>query len=365
MPFGTGEGDRIWPKILDGFSKQGNLQLDMPGIAYKRNDGTIVDGGVPELVEDLNGIPFADYSGIDFARYGNIYHIATMTSRGCINTCAFCSERPNFYKYRHRTANNIFDEVVKHVELIRDGQPFINFNDSLINGSPKELERFCDMVIESGLAFNWAGMALIRKEMTEQLLVKMKKAGCYHLAWGLESGCQQVLNLMRKRFFTIDLAKEVIKRTHECGIQQSINLIVGFPGETEEMFQETLQFVRDYNKYFSTVGIIPMLILANSLVHDKPQEFGLDPETLPEALKWKSSDGSNTYEARLKKVEILRSVLKEKIITVDWEPNPGEKRFKIYGHLAAFARNLRRSLRVSPFARNLRRSLRRVAALMK
>jgi radical SAM superfamily enzyme YgiQ (UPF0313 family) len=339
----TGEGDSVWPKILDHFSKQGNLQIDMPGIAYKTNDGTIIDGGIPELVEDLNGIPFADYSGIDFARYGNIYHIATMTSRGCINTCAFCSERPNFYKYRHRSAGNIFEEVVKHIEVMPKVQPFINFNDSLINGAPKALERFCDMVIEGGVAFHWGGMALIRKEMTEELLHKMKKAGCYHLAWGLESGCQEVLKLMHKRFFTIDLAKQVIKRTHNCGIQQSINLIVGFPGETDEMFQETLHFVRDYKEYFSSVGVIPMLILNNSLVYDKPQQFGLDFENLREPLKWQSSDGSNTYETRLKRVEILTSVLKEKVVTVDWEACPSAKRltfFRIQAALKSVARSI-------------------------
>jgi radical SAM superfamily enzyme YgiQ (UPF0313 family) len=343
----TGEGDLVWPKILDSFSQQGNLQIDMPGIAYKTIDGTVVDGGVPELVKDLNGIPFADYSCIDFSRYGNIYHIATMTSRGCINSCAFCSERPNFHRYRHRSADNIFAEVVEHMAAIPNVKPFINFNDSLINGAPKELERFCDMVIESGVAIQWAGMALIRKEMTKELLLKMKKAGCYHLAWGLESGCQQVLNLMRKRFFTIELAKEVIKRTHNSGIQQSINVIVGFPGETMEMFQDTVNFIREHKDYFSTVGVIPMLILANSMVCDKPQEFGLDSENTREPLKWQLSDGSNTYEMRLKRVEILKSVLDEKIVTVDWEFSSRGKLRTLLGHLSAVAKNSLRYLRRS------------------
>ncbi len=181
--------------------------------------------------------------------------------------------------------------------------------------------------------------------MTEELLAKMKKAGCYHLAWGLESGCQEVFNLMHKRFFTIDLAKQVIKRTDDCGIQQNINLIVGFPGKTEEMFQETLQFVKEYQKYFSSVGIIPMLILANSLVYDRPQEFGLDDEQLKEPLKWQFPDGSNTYETRLKRVEILRSVLKEKTITVNWEPAPRSKGLTLQRHLSAFGRKLLRSAR--------------------
>jgi anaerobic magnesium-protoporphyrin IX monomethyl ester cyclase len=326
----TGEGDLVWPKVLDHFAKQGNLRIDTPGIAYKTNDGTIIDGGIPELVEDLNGIPFADYSGIDFGRYGNVYHLSTMTSRGCINTCAFCADRPNSRKYRHRSADNIFQEVERHLEVMENidpehDVPHIHFNDSLINGAPRELERFCDMVIESGVTFHWEAGALIRKEMTEELLMKMKKAGCYHLGWGLESGCQEVLNLMHKRFFTIDLAKEVIKRTHDCGIEQSICLIAGFPGETEMMFQETLHFVRDYQKYFSNVFTMPLLVVPNSLVYDEYQEFGLDFKNAREYLKWQSSDGSNTYEIREKRLEILRSVLKEKAVALDGGLRPDTK----------------------------------------
>jgi radical SAM superfamily enzyme YgiQ (UPF0313 family) len=323
----TGEGDLVWPRILDHFSRQGNLRIDIPGIAYKSNDEAIVDGGVPKLVEDLDKIPFADYGDIDFARYGNVYQIATMTSRGCINTCAFCADRPNFHKYRHRSAQNVLQEVVGHLEVIHSIEhkhivPYIHFNDSLVNGSPRELERFCEMVIESGVVFDWGAGVLIRKEMTEELLKKIKKAGCSHLGWGLESGCQEVLNLMHKRFFTIDLAKQVIKRTHECGIEQSICLIAGFPGETEEMFQETLRFARDYQKYFCSVFIMPMLVVPNSLVYEDYQAFGLDLENARDYLRWQTSDGSNTYEIRVKRLEMLRSVLKEKGVAPDCELRP-------------------------------------------
>ncbi len=97
MPFVQGEGDSVWPAILESVSKNGNLSIDVPGIAYKGSDGTVIaDGGVPELIDDLDTIPFADYSSIKFAKYGNGYQISTMTSRGCINTCAFCSERAEF-----------------------------------------------------------------------------------------------------------------------------------------------------------------------------------------------------------------------------------------------------------------------------
>lgn len=385
----TGEGDSVWPKVLKFFSERGNLRIDIPGIAYRRNDGTIVDGGVPEVVNNLNDIPLADYRGLDLSGYKNL-QLSTMTSRGCINTCAFCSERPNFTRYRYRNAQNIFDEIMKHIEVVQQQKPlisrlltkyhsarhrrpvsahprgslveqdvssssdsysdgflvalcshlprrglrallrhvvpakwrraiipFINFNDSLINGMPKELDQLCDKIIDGGIVFHWAGMALIRKEMTRGLLTKMKAAGCIHLAWGLESGCQRVLELMNKRFFDMDVAKRVIKGTYETGINQSISLIAGFPGETEEMFRETLTFLKEYKRYFSKISVQSMMIVNNSLVHEKHEQYGIDYDNSRNSLQWKSIDGSNNYEMRLERVEQLKSLLKDKIITID------------------------------------------------
>ncbi len=327
----TGEGDVLWPKILRHFDKTGNFELSLPGICYRKADGSVMDNGVPELVVDLNSIPFADYSDIDFARYRikRPLRFSIMTSRGCINTCAFCSERPNFYRYRHRKAENVFREIERHLQDLRNNPsisfleraasrffrlkrfvPYISFADSLINGVPRELERFCNLVIDSGLEFYWGGMALVRKEMSYDLLEKMKKAGCYNLAWGLETGSQEVLALMRKKLFDIELAKHVIKDAHRVGIKQAISLIVGFPGETEKMFRETADFVTEYEKYVD-IAVQPMMVVKNSLVCDRPEEFGL--ESGCDVLKWETSDGTNTLDVRLQRVDALKEILGDKL----------------------------------------------------
>ena len=319
----TGEGDMVWPQILDHFSKTGQLRMDIPGIAYRMKDNTIKDNGVPESVKNLDALPFADYSQIDFNKYGDKYQLGIMTSRGCINTCAFCSERPNFNKYRHRSAENIFQEISSHLNAFRNNPsfpstnevtPYFSFNDSLLNGVPDELEKLCDLIIKSSHRFLWGGMALIRKEMTVDLLVKMKKAGCHNLAWGLESGCQEVLDLMCKKYFNMDLAKKVIKSTHQAGISQAISLIAGFPGETEEMYKETMKFVSDHKDYFA-VGVQPMMIAANSFVHRHPEKFGMAQEN--DWLKWETIDGTNNYDVRLKRVEMLKSLLEGNVKTID------------------------------------------------
>lgn len=315
----TGEGDLVWPRILDHFSKYENLHLDTPGLSYRDSDNVIIDNGVPEIVNDLNSIPFADYSDVDFKKYGNKFQFSIMTSRGCVNSCAFCSEKPNFGRYRFRSAQNIFMEIKNNLDAIQNSSlnklssnviPYISFVDSLINGAPKELEKFCDLVIESGYRFMWGGMALIRKELTYDLLSKMKKAGCYNLAWGMESGCQEVLDLMNKSYFDVSLAKETIKNVKKLGLHQSISLIAGFPGETHEMFLKTARFVDEIKDYV-TVSVQPMMISNNSPVHDEIESYGIARGS--DWLKWQTIDGTNTYEIRLQRVEILRSILDGKL----------------------------------------------------
>ena len=131
----------------------------------------------------------------------------------------------------------------------------------------------------------------------------------------MESGCQAVLELMHKRFFNMDLAKEIIKAAFNAEISQSIALIVGFPGETEEMLLETKNFLTEYKDFLAAVSVQPMIIVKNSLVYDKPELFGVNRGD--DWLRWETTDGMNNYDVRLKRVEIIKSVLDGNVITID------------------------------------------------
>ena len=102
------------------------------------------------------------------------------------------------------------------------------FSDDRCNGAPKELERFCGLVIDARLDIAWSAEAVVGPEMTESLCEKMRRAGCTGLGFGLESGSATVLQLMRKRH-TAERAEQVLRAVARAGIQIHVFLIVGIP----------------------------------------------------------------------------------------------------------------------------------------
>lgn len=310
----VGEADLFWPDFLDLFEQTNSKPSALPGLVFRNPDGTITDGGDPQIPTNLDKLPFADYSGVDFNRYSLNNRACLMTSRGCINRCSYCSESPNFKKYRHRSALSLFEEVKSLVQLLKESSgaiPFINFSDSLINGVPDMLRQFSQFVIREGLEFNWGGMAFLRKEMDRDLLGTMKAAGFIEVMWGLESGSDDVLRLMRKNKYTSNLAEQIIRDAHELGISQCANFIVGFPGETEEMFLESAMFLFRNKKYFKNFGLPMMEIKKNSLVYDRFQEYRI--ENRDEPVLWKTTDGLNTYELRMARRNLLSAILGERL----------------------------------------------------
>jgi hypothetical protein len=130
----------------------------------------------------------------------------------------------------------------------------------------------------------------------------MKKAGCSWLGYGIESGSQRILDLMGKRF-SIDKSIEVLKNTREAGIPFQINLMFGFPTETEEDFQQTLKFLARSRPYVDSILASQSFFTLEkgTYVRSHPGEFGITGAD--HHLYWKSNGGSNNYAERFRRYE--------------------------------------------------------------
>jgi anaerobic magnesium-protoporphyrin IX monomethyl ester cyclase len=302
------EADDSFPKFLQYREQHGGLAA-IPGFAVRLNSGEILMGENPPVVDNLNFLPYADYSDFSFGKYTKKL-IPITTSRGCINRCSFCSESIHWRKYRRRSAQNIVDEMMFQLKRY----PHVNqfwFNDSLINGDMQVLDELCDLIINQKLAIKWGGQGMIRKEMTSDFLLKMKRAGCYVISYGVESGSNKILGLMRKGY-TAKLAQKVIRDTYDAGIGVVFNIMTGFPGEDETSFNETKGFILRCRKYASHIELPVYLLLKGSYIFDNLEEFNIAPINYNEdwQLKWKTKDNINTYEARQNRWFELHELLK-------------------------------------------------------
>lgn len=295
-----GEGEITFEEIINKLEKNGNIDFCL-GAIFKK-DGRVIDYGDRPLILDLDSLPFADFSDFDFSRYMEPFRLPLSLSRGCPNRCIFCNEMPYWRRFRIRKAEKVFVEIKYQMKKI-GGIDYIDFHDSLINGNAKELEKLCNLVIAEGLKIRWGGQAVISKEMTYDLLLKMKKAGCICLNYGLETGSRRVMQRIGKLLAKDADIDRIIQDTHKAGIDCIINFMFGFPGETEEDFQETLEFLSRNRDYIDMVNPSPGFCAfeKGSYAYEHPNEFGIVHGEC--GALWESKDGTNNYAMRLERFE--------------------------------------------------------------
>ena len=296
------EGDETLPQAILDLATLGSFQA-IPGLIFKQ-DGQIIDGGPRQPVRKLDPLPFADYSDFDLSAYARPNRLDIYSSRSCIMRCHYCDESLYFERYRYRSGRNLFDEVVYQ----RSRHPQVNefnFSDSVLNGSIPALRQFCELVIAAQLPITWGGQAVIRKEMTPELLRLMRQAGCCSLGYGVESGSDAVLLRMNKKLSSAATAAQVLRATHEAGITTSANFMFGYPTETEADFLQTLHFIRDNSPWIDSVSPAQsfMVLLPHTYLYRHPEEFGIAPGA--HHIFWTTADGLNTYPIRLQRYEMF------------------------------------------------------------
>jgi radical SAM superfamily enzyme YgiQ (UPF0313 family) len=305
-----GEADLSLPALLRAIPADGGSMPSVPGVLVKNGD-EILDGGDPEVVEDLDTLPFLDFSQFPMDDYSEDI-IFINTSRGCVRKCGFCTHIVQQKTYRTMSPKRTLAEI-RHQLSRYPHRHYIDFNDSLVNGDVRRLGEISDLLKEyrleklvsdrrAGLeipSVEWGGMAILHPTMTRELLARMKHGGCQHLKYGLESASQKVVDAMEKHFDVRD-AQRVIRDSAEVGIEVYLFVMVGFPGEGESEFQETLDFIEKNAAHLTGVLQSVCQIQRGSRLSREPEAFGI--ETPWDDTRWRTKDGSNTYDIRMERL---------------------------------------------------------------
>lgn len=305
-----GDGEITLPVLLTQIEKHDTEYLNTGGYAFRTKDRGLINNIHVINQVSLDDIPFADYSLFDKTKYSWIF-FPVIISRGCVNRCVFCVEHINWDKYQFRSPEKVVDEI----EYQKSKHPYAqNFwlTCSMINGNIRQFEKFCELLIERKLDIHWQTQLTVSKQISFELLQKMKLSGCNSLNYGLENASDYVLKQMKKNF-DIRTARNVFKLTAKAGIPFNLNFIVGFPGETVIRFAENLLFIRQHLIYGITPVVATCNLIQNSFMYDNYRQYKIqDPKT----MYWKTLGSGNTYRNRLLRQYFTKQLVDSHLLNV-------------------------------------------------
>lgn len=170
-----------------------------------------------------------------------------VTNRGCPFHCIYClAGQVSGRKNRYRSVGNVMAEIRECVE--RYGIRSFLFRSDLFTQNKKWVIELCQAILNSGLQIEWACNSRV-DTMNPEVLGWMKKAGCWIVALGVESGDAQTLERIEKQA-TVEDAYKAVAMLRAAGLKSSVYLLMGLPWDTEELINKQVEFAKNLKPDF-------------------------------------------------------------------------------------------------------------------
>jgi radical SAM superfamily enzyme YgiQ (UPF0313 family) len=242
----AGEGEQT---LLELAAWHGEADLRHIDGLVLRNQDRVEMTPPRALIDDLDGLPFPawdllagypDNYPLHRSRYRRIPVADVCTSRGCPYQCTFCDKAVFGSRFRGFSAAYVTDLVLwLHRRL---GVAEIMFKDDLIMQDRDRFRQICEGLLESGAPLTWSCMG--RADLVDaELLRLMKRAGCWQISYGIESGSQPLLDRANKR---LDLrqVEHAVHMTRRAGLSARGFFVLGLPGETRSTIRESIALAK-------------------------------------------------------------------------------------------------------------------------
>jgi len=284
-----GEGEMTMQELCQALDQKADTSSlhAISGISY-RTDGHVQSNPRRPLISNLDSLPFPAFHLIPFEKYNFLFEVPgkgmlpavnIMTSRGCPFNCNFCATPINWGRnVRMRSPENVIQEIEFLIHTY--GIKVVFFFDDTFNANPKRVERICDLILEKDLKIFWK--CDIRFDLIDKsLLTKMKRAGLFHLSFGLEAGSERVRNEIINKKIDIKDFHNVVQWCQELEIIPNAFFIFSHPTETWEEAQETIRIIEEYKDNIE--GSIAILhVYPGTPLEKTAKELGI----LPKDFSW-------------------------------------------------------------------------------
>lgn len=251
-----GEGEVALKEIM-----QGKKLSQIAGVYYKKGNKVFGNSKV-KIIDNLDDLPFPDIELYDIKRYhcsklvsrgSPVLHMET--SRGCPHICKFCNKNIFGNGFRVKSPKRVIEEM-KY--FIKHGAREFRIIDDQFAANLNRAKEICRLMIKENIKVPWNLGAGVRVDRVDaEFLALAKKAGCYQVGVGFESGDQKALDSICKgiKLEQSIKAMEVIRKS---GLESVGFFILGLPSETEESMQKTINFAKKLMPtYAKTTILIP------------------------------------------------------------------------------------------------------------
>lgn len=244
---------------------RGEIETTIDAIVNETFDAAGIDTDFFAEFSDVNSHEYMNFDDFNIQRYHSGYPTGVLpmeTSRGCVRNCMFCDIPTMHGGFRFKKGERLFNEMIYYHEKYHVNDFF--FHDALCNGSVKDFRVFNKKLTEyynknnlPARHLKYSSHYIVRSEqlMPERDFELMGHGGAETMVIGVESGSDRVRQDMRKGFTNADLDYNM-RMFSKYGINAYFLLIVGFPTETREDFDHTLDMLKRYQPYVADGTII-------------------------------------------------------------------------------------------------------------
>lgn len=260
--------------FMDLVKNLDNPEKVKTGLCYK-NGKELVINSMGIFAEDLDKLPMPAYHLLEMEKYEhsmlkNKNFSIVITSRNCPFGCKFCFREMYGKGYRTRSPKFIVEEL----NLLQNkfNVNSIYFQDLEFCLDKKRIMEICNMIIENSIILEW-GCTTRVTSVDEELLKKMKEAGCRFIAYGLETADEEVLNNLNKGI-TLEKVRDAVRITKNTGIKTVLTYMVGLPKDSKEAQDKSFETCKEIGPDIIGDGVV-CIPYPDTPIYNKGRELGI------------------------------------------------------------------------------------------